>query len=151
MSVDGIHNWINTGVAFDPSTDFIRYTDGTVNHWHNMERTGVYLENGHPAAFTFAVTAPDKNATPAPSVSKIIVVPFDGVSFDADNGGETAVTGGGTNGIPAGVRGMEAGTINRMTYDLSGRAVGHENKAKPGIYLIQKADGSGELKAFIAK
>ena len=151
MSVDGIHNWINTGVAFDPSTDFIRYTDGTVNHWHNMERTGVYMENGHPAAFTFAVTAPDKNTNPGPSVSKIIVVPFDGVSFDADNGGETAVTGG-TNSIPAGVRGVEARNNYRITYDLSGRTVGLNNKAaKSGIYLVQKAYGQGVQKVFITR
>jgi hypothetical protein len=90
MSRDGIHDWINTGVAYDPSTNFIRYTNGTVNHWHNLERTGVYMENGHPAAFTFAVTASNKNTT-NPVASKIIVIPFDGVSFDADNGGESSV------------------------------------------------------------
>ena len=106
MSVDGIHDWKNMGVAYDPSTDFTRYTDGTVNHWHNMERTGVYLENGHVAAFTFAVTATDKNASPAPNVSKIIVVPFDGVAFDADNAGGVGGVGGagaqGSGGITGG-------------------------------------------------
>jgi len=54
-SVDGIANWTNRGLAYDPTTDYIRYTDGTVNHWNNIERPGVYLENGHVTAFTFAV------------------------------------------------------------------------------------------------
>ena len=51
MSKDGIHNWINTGVAVDRSSDFCRYTDGTVNHWGNMERPNVYMENGHVVCF----------------------------------------------------------------------------------------------------
>ncbi|MBV9945964.1 MAG: hypothetical protein JOZ69_03860, partial [Myxococcales bacterium] len=88
MSVDGVNDWQNTGLAYDPTTDFIRYTDGTVNHWHNVERPGVYLENGHVTHFTFAVTDINKDGTPKPSASKVIVVPFDGIGFDADNGGE---------------------------------------------------------------
>ncbi|MGA2507713.1 MAG: glycoside hydrolase family protein [Chitinispirillaceae bacterium] len=144
MSKDGINNWINTGVALDRSTNFIRYTDGTVNHWGNMERPNVYMENGHVTYFTFAVTDKDKDSSNASTGSKVIVVPFDGVSFDADNGG-TAVIGG------AGGRYMDAGNRNRVTYNLSGRAVGHKNLAKSGIYLVQKADGNGVQKVFIAK
>jgi hypothetical protein len=109
MSADGIHDWKNMGVAYDPSTDFIRYTDGTVSRWHNMERTGVYLENGHVAAFTFAVTATDKNANPAPNVSKIIVVPFDGVAFDADNAGGNGGVGGAGGGGAKGSGGIAGG------------------------------------------
>ena len=94
MSKDGINNWTSTGAAYQgtqsPSNSYsnwLRYTDGTVNHWHNMERPGVYLENGHPAAFTFAVTDTDKNTSAVNSGgSKIIVVPFSGVQFDCDNG-----------------------------------------------------------------
>jgi MYXO-CTERM domain-containing protein len=104
MSADGVHNWINTGITVAPScgqdpmqgctdteTNFIRYTDGTVNHWYNMERPNVVLENGHVAYFTFAVSDVNKNGQPPPpTASKVIVVPFDGVSFDCDNGGEDA-------------------------------------------------------------
>ncbi len=88
MSKDGIHNWIATGLAVDRSTDFIRYTDGTVNHWGNMERPNVVMENGHVAYFTFAVTDinKDEGNNCCSTGSKILVVPFDGVAFDADNG-----------------------------------------------------------------
>jgi hypothetical protein len=40
-SLDGINNWTNRGLAYDPTTDFIRYTNGTVNHWDKIERPGV--------------------------------------------------------------------------------------------------------------
>ena len=52
-----------------------------------MERVGVYQENGHVTHFTFAVTDVDKNATGVSNGgSKILVVPFNGVQFDCDNG-----------------------------------------------------------------
>ena len=88
-SVDGINNWKNMGLAYDPTTDFVRYTDGTVNHWYKMERAGVVMENGHVTAFTFAVIDVDKTLDLANDThgSKVIVVPFDGVAFDRDNPG----------------------------------------------------------------
>jgi hypothetical protein len=42
-SIDGIRNWTFRGLAYDPTTDFIRYTDGTVNHWNKIERPGVIM------------------------------------------------------------------------------------------------------------
>jgi MYXO-CTERM domain-containing protein len=88
-SADGIHNWLNQGLAYDPTTDFIRYTDGTVNHWYKAERPGVFMQGGHVVAFTFAVIDVDKTLDLANDKhgSKIVVVPFDGVSFDRDNPG----------------------------------------------------------------
>ena len=85
-SADGITNWTNRGLAYDPTTDFIRYTDGTVNHWNNIERPGVFLEDGHVAYFTFAVIdVPKAQELPNDNHgSKVIVVPFDGVAFDRD-------------------------------------------------------------------
>jgi hypothetical protein len=85
-SVDGITNWVNQGLAYDPTTDFVRYTDGTINHWNNMERAGVYIENGHVAAFTFAsIDVPKAQCTGnSGHGSKVIVVPFDGAKLDAD-------------------------------------------------------------------
>ncbi len=85
-STDGIHDWKFGGLAYDPSSDFVRYTDGTVNHWNKMERPGVYLENGHVAAMTFAsIDIPkEQDRGNEPHGSKVIVVPFDGVTLDAD-------------------------------------------------------------------
>jgi hypothetical protein len=56
-SADGIHNWVNRGSAYTPTVDFVKYTDGTLNHWDKAERPGVYIENGHVAV----MTAPDGN------------------------------------------------------------------------------------------
>jgi hypothetical protein len=85
-SPDGINNWTNRGLAYDPTTDFIRYTDGTVNHWDKIERPGVLLEKGHVAYFTFAVldVPKDQERGNDNHGSKVIVVPFDGVKFDRD-------------------------------------------------------------------
>ena len=75
MSKDGITNWTSTGLAVlagqpddvntpaNSNSNWLRYTDGTVNVWHNMERVGVVVENGHPTHFTFAVTDVNKNVT----------------------------------------------------------------------------------------
>ena len=85
-SVDGIKDWKFQGLAYDPTTDFVRYTDGTVNHWHKIERPGVILQNGHVTHFTFAVLDVPKNEERGNDThgSKIIVVPFDGAALDRD-------------------------------------------------------------------
>jgi hypothetical protein len=85
-SPDGIANWTNRGLAYDPTRDFVRYKDGTVNHWDKMERPGVLLENGHVAFFTFAVldVPKEKELGNDGHGSKIIVVPFDGAALDRD-------------------------------------------------------------------
>ena len=85
-SVDGIHDWKYQGLAYDPTKDFIRYTDGTVNHWNKLERPGVCVENGHVIAVTLAAIDVPKDDAKGNSGhgSKIIVVPFDGAALDAD-------------------------------------------------------------------
>lgn len=85
-SVDGIHEWKYRGLAYDPTKDFIRYTDGTVNHWHKLERPGVLLENGHVTALTLAVLDVPKERQKGNDAhgSKIIVIPFDGAALDRD-------------------------------------------------------------------
>jgi hypothetical protein len=57
-----------------------------VNHWDKIERPGVFLENGHVAYFTFAVldVPKDRELGNDNHGSKVIVVPFDGVTFDRD-------------------------------------------------------------------
>ena len=85
-SRDGISNWTNRGLAYDPDSDFLRYTDGTVNHWNKIERPNVFMENGHVAYFTFAVidVPKDQELPNDDHGSKIIVVPFDGAALDRD-------------------------------------------------------------------
>ncbi|MGO9110734.1 MAG: hypothetical protein ACLP9L_16050 [Thermoguttaceae bacterium] len=85
-SADGIKDWKLQGLACDPTKDFIRYTDGTVNHWNKIERPGVLIEDGRVTCFTFAVIDVEKSQDRGNDNhgSKVIVVPFDGVAFDKD-------------------------------------------------------------------
>jgi hypothetical protein len=85
-SADGIHDWIFRGLAYDPRRDFVRYTDGTVNHWNKMERPSVFLENGHVVAVTLAVidVAKEDEKGNDGHGSKIVVIPFDGAALDRD-------------------------------------------------------------------
>jgi len=85
-STDGIHNWTYRGVAYDPTVDFIRYTDGTINRWTKLERPSVYLENGHVTAITMAVIDVEKEQENGNDGhgSKVIVIPFDGAAMDRD-------------------------------------------------------------------
>ena len=85
-SPNGLANWTNRGLAYDPTRDFIRYTDGTVNHWNKIERPAVYMEDGHVKAFTFACLDVPKDQELGNDIhgSKVIVVPFNGEKLDAD-------------------------------------------------------------------
>lgn len=85
-SKDGIHDWTYRGVAYDPTKDFIRYTNGVVNHWFKLERPGVYIENGHVTAITLAVIDVAKGQENGNDGhgSKVIVIPFDGAALDRD-------------------------------------------------------------------
>jgi hypothetical protein len=135
-SADGIHNWVNQGLAYDPTSNFVRYTDGTVNNWYKAERPGVFMQNGHVVAFSFAVIDVDKTLDLANDNhgSKIIVVPFDGVTFDEENPGpgsaacpkdsaspvddDAGTRGGGDAGVTADAGGtLDAGTLDAWTLD----------------------------------
>ena len=86
-SPNGTNNWrLEPGYAYDPKADFVRYTDGTVNHWNKAERPSVYIENGHVAAMTLAVIDVEKEQQPGNDGhgSKLIVIPFDGAALDRD-------------------------------------------------------------------
>jgi len=91
-STDGITNWKDDGLAFDPRMyqKIFGYVGSTTyTQWYKMERPSVVLQNGHVTHVTWAVADVDKdNSIPAGSNhgSKIIVVPFDGVAFDNDYG-----------------------------------------------------------------
>jgi hypothetical protein len=102
-SSDGINDWKDGGVAFNPrlyQKIFCYEGNAGCSQWYKMERPGVVLENGHVTHLTWAVADVDKdNQIPAGSNhgSKVIVVPFDGVAFDADYG--TVNSMGGTGGV----------------------------------------------------
>ena len=84
-SKDGISNWkLESGYAFDPTSNFIRYTNGTVNHWNKLERPNVYMEDGHVVAMTLAAidVAKDKELGNDMHGSKVIVIPFNGAALD---------------------------------------------------------------------
>ena len=158
MSKDGINNWTSTGLAYqaaqspaNANSNWLRYTDGTVNVWHNMERVGVIVENGHPTHFTFAVTDVNKNVSGiSQGGSKILVVPFNGVQFDCDNGDqascdEVGAGGGGTDGGGAGGSiPVDSGTGGAVTAD-AGRGAGGATGAggSSGTGGVTGAGGSG--------
>jgi hypothetical protein len=92
-STDGINNWkLASGYAYDPTANFIRYTNGTVNHWNKLERPNVYMEDGHVVAMIFAAidVAKEQELGNDSHGSKVIVVPFDGASLDAGSPTPTA-------------------------------------------------------------
>lgn len=121
-SVDGITNWKDNGYAWSPR-DYQKLFcyDGTTTctQWYKMERPGVVLQDGHPTHITWAVSDVDKDNQVLPGTNhgtKIVVVPFDGVAFDADfgvggSGGAAAGGAGGSGGAAnAGGAGGNAGT-----------------------------------------
>jgi hypothetical protein len=119
-SPDGVHDWTDGGLAYDPrmyQKIFGYEGSSTYTQWYKMERPGVVLENGHVTHVTWAVADVDKdNQIPAGSNhgSKVIVVPFDGVTFDADEGGGAGGLSGaagaaGAAGNAGGAGGMNAG------------------------------------------
>ncbi|MEK7951067.1 alpha/beta hydrolase-fold protein [Luteolibacter soli] len=85
-SPNGIDNWTLRGLAYDPTTDFLRYTDGTVNHWDKIERPAVVMKDGHVTHFLLSVLDVPKDQEKGNDRhgSKIIVVPFDGEALDRD-------------------------------------------------------------------
>lgn len=83
-SENGVDGWeLNSGSAYQPDQDFLRYTDGTVNHWNKIERPNVYIEDGEVKAVTLSVIDVPKDDEKGHDDhgSKVIVVPFDGKSL----------------------------------------------------------------------
>ncbi len=85
-SVNGITDWTYQGLAYDPTVDFVRYTNGTVNRWNKLERPSVLIEKGHVVAVTLAVIDVPKDQENGNDQhgSKVIVIPFDGAAMDRD-------------------------------------------------------------------
>jgi hypothetical protein len=104
-STDGINWKAEDGYGYDPTSNMVRYTDGTINHWELLERPSVYLEGGHAVAMTFAaINVPkDQDTANSGNGSKVIVVPVDGLSYDSGGPpGSVAPTGGAGGGLDAG-------------------------------------------------
>ncbi len=99
-STDGINWKAEDGYGYDPTSNMVRYTDGTINHWALLERPSVYTENGHAVAMTFAAINVPKEQDTANSGngSKVIVVPVDGLSYDSGGPPGSVVGSGGADG-----------------------------------------------------
>jgi hypothetical protein len=103
-STDGINWKAEDGYAYDPTSNMVRYTDGTINHWKLLERPSVYIENGHAVAMTFAAINVPKDQCKAGSGngSKVIVVPVDGLSYDSGSPPGSVANGGADGGVDGG-------------------------------------------------
>jgi len=134
-SPDGLTGWKDNGYAWSPrdyQKIFCYEGSTTCNAWYKMERPGVVLENGHPMYITWAVADVDKdNMVTAGSNhgTKIVVVPFDGVAFDADFGNGSA---GGSSGGPTGGAGGASGTGGRGGSSGAGGKAGTDGGVPTG-------------------
>jgi MYXO-CTERM domain-containing protein len=121
-----------------------------------MERAGVFLQNGHVTAFTFAVSDVEKTTIVYNDnhLTKIIVVPFDGVTFDRENPGPGSAAcpldlgsddaGSGTAPVDASSDGTGTGADASMTVDAGAVA----DASEPGDVSTDAAtptDGSASV------
>ena len=142
-SPDGIHEWKDEGLAYDPRMyqKISGYVGSTVfTQWYKMERPGVVIENGHVTHVTWAVADVDKDTSiPAGSNhgSKIIVVPFDGVTFDQDTGGDGGAS---DSGGTASDGGLEGGASDATVLREAG---GGDAAAGPSDATASSGSSSG--------
>ena len=115
-SPDGL-SWKDNGYAWSPrdyQKIFCYEGTTTCTAWYKMERPGVVLEDGHPTHITWAVSDVDKDNHVPPGTNhgtKVVVVPFDGVTFDNDFGvGGSGGTGAGGTSSTGGTSSSEGGT-----------------------------------------
>ncbi len=151
-STDGIHDWTDQGLAYDPryAQQIFSYTDGTVDHWYKMERPNVVVEHGLITYVTFAVSDVDKNDQISAGTnhgSKVIVVPFDGATFDEDTGvgaGGTGEGGGAGGGAGAGGNHGTGGAAGGGAAGIGGRGgAGGGSVAAGGAGGASAKGGSG--------
>lgn len=129
-SPDGL-NWKDNGYAWSPrdyQKIFCYEGTTTCSQWYKMERPGVVLQDGHPTHITWAVSDVDKDNQVLPGTNhgtKIVVVPFDGVTFDNDFGvggsGGTSGTGG-SSSTAAGGKSSTGGTAGAGGSSAAGGA-----------------------------
>ena len=156
-SPDGL-TWNDNGYAWSPRDyEKIFCYEGTTtcSQWYKMERPGVVLQGGHPTYITWAVADVDKDYDVLPGTNhgtKIIVVPFDGVAFDADFGdGESGGTGGtggsgetgGAGEAGGGAGGASLGGAGGSTSGTGGSSAGGRSGA--GGAATGSGGSAGEL------
>jgi MYXO-CTERM domain-containing protein len=150
-SPDGIHDWTDNGLAFTPRQyqNIFCYEGGnTCTQWYKMERPGVVIEDGHPTYVTWAVADVDKdNQIPAGSNhgSKVVVVPIDGLAFDADFGSSGGAAGGGSGagGGSAGAAG-DGGSGNKGGGGAGGSDAGRGGLGNGGASGGGSTDQAGK-------
>jgi len=138
-STDGL-NWKDNGYAWSPrdyQKIFCYEGTTTCTQWYKMERPGVVLQDGHPTHITWAVADVDKDNQVLPGTphgTKIIVVPFDGVTFDKDFGvgGSGGSASGGAGAGGASSSGGAGGNGTAGTLASSGGSGGSGGRSSAG-------------------
>jgi hypothetical protein len=136
-SPDGL-TWKDNGYAWSPrdyQKIFCYEGSTTCNAWYKMERPGVVLEDGHPTHITWAVSDVDKDNQVLPGTNhgtKVVVVPFDGVTFDNDFG---------VGGTDAGVSGTGGSTGTGGASGSDGGMGGTGSGGAPGTGGRSGSDG----------
>lgn len=153
-SPDGINHWKDDGLAYSPRVYqqiFCYEGSTTCTQWYKSERPGVVLEDGHPTHITLAVADVDKDyAIPEGSNhgSKVVVLAFDGVTFDQDygNGSSGADGGAGASGGTGGDGGTGTGGAMSSTGGSTGgggaRTGGTSGSATGGATSLAGSGGS---------
>ena len=164
-SADGI-NWKDNGYAWSPRDYqklFCYEGTTTCTQWYKMERPGVVLQDGHPTHITWAVADVDKDNQVLPGTNhgtKVIVVPFDGITFDNDfgvpgasggagTGGASSTAGAGGNNVTAGSGGLAdggstSGGTTTIVAGMGGQAApGGSSNVAGGSVATGGAAGSG--------
>jgi len=148
-SPDGIHDWTDRGLAYDPrmAKQLFSTTDGAVVSWTKIERPNIIMDNGHITHFTFAVTDVQKEQITGGSNhgTKVLVVAFDGAAFDAETGvaaggaagssgagGRTGAVGGGGAGAGESVGGT-GGTPGGSAAGGYGEVGGRAGNSSAGV------------------
>lgn len=159
-SPDGIHDWTDRGLAYDPrfASQLFSDTDGNTVSWTKMERPNVIMADGHITHFTFAVTDVQKEQITGGSNhgTKVLVVAFDGAAFDAETGVQAggAAGAGGMGGAGAGLGGAggretvagNAG-VSSGGQGLGGGADANAGTTGGGVTASGGTSGSGGISA----
>ena len=150
-SSDGL-SWKDNGYAWSPR-DYQKifcYEGSThCDAWYKMERPGVVLQDGHPTHMTWAVSDVDKDNQVTPGTNhgtKVVVVPFDGVTFDNDFGV------GGSGGAGTGGASSTGGTSSSAggTKATGGSSTAGGTKATGGSSTAGGANATGGTSSVVA-
>jgi len=149
-SSDGL-SWKDNGYAWSPR-DYQKifcYEGSThCDAWYKMERPGVVLEGGHPTHITWAVSDVDKDNQVLPGTNhgtKVVVVPFDGVTFDNDFG--VGGSGGAATGGASSAGGASTAGGTRATGGSSSAGGSKATGGTSGIFATGGTSSNGSQAA----